>query len=1464
MGPPGNCRASFRARRHPGAALRILAILAAPLLVVRAAPVAAAPAVLLRASAPEEYLAAGMPLSAKRAFLALAAAARRKSAAVPGLLAALSGAGHDAEALSLFAEVQKDLAGPSRARAFLAVGKIHWGRKDFAKAAAAFREAAATPRAAPEAALYLARLQAAGGNVAGALRTLSGAPPGENRTAVATAIERMRKRPDADALRASAGAARAGTSAHAAANAALSRSLLESGDTRGALEAAREGIAGMARWRDAAGRLPPWDGTRTGAGEAWASATVLFPDGADAGAFFAAGGAFLAAAELADAARAIANGARETARRTEGARRALARERGSIDDWMRRAGEIRTIYQARESAAARIPARVREAAMALPLSAWGAKADPAGAALLGRLDGDLAALEKRLERTRTAVDAAARADGSRAAAPEDRRMILYARGKVEKADEEIRALEGRAAFLRGRIRNRWKALYVARASALLARADRARKTAGEGAARTLGAAGPAPSARAEVDRWEQAAARYSARLAADAAALGSLREKARGAAESALGAARRDLAAAVAREERALRYLAARAATEILIAEKGAGAAVPPGARAALLAEARGHWEASLPPRGETSETADEALYALAEIGFEEAESQFYGKPGPPDARPDYTAPAALFRRVVAEYPGSPYAEPAHYALGLCFQEMGALDNSAAVLAATLARYPGTRYADEIHLRLAEHAFDLADYRLAEEEYRKVGTGAPPDIRATAQFKLGWTLFLTERFRESVDPFLAALVAAPEKEKAGVGAEALKMTARAVVDAGMEDRAEALLAARGAAARGPALLLGIQEILGAQNRYDDAVRVADRLGAAYPLAGGRVDAEIAAAEALRKSGRADDAFARRGTFHALFGPGSPWQAAPGRTPGDVARADRVAEESLQAAAFHFHGRTRDAKAAPGQKSPPSRDAVLALYDAHVALFPASPKAGEVAYQRAWLLFEAGRKKDAGAAFEAVARRPDAGRGESSRYMALQCAKDAAAASEGGPAEGVAAALAAVIRLGDEYERAFPGGERLPYVLLDRARASYKARRFREAAGDAGRAASLLSADAARREALRLSGDARYGAEDYGDAETAFRALLGTSPPPAERKDVEKWIGFSMFRRAETLPRERAAEAAALFAGLAREFPALDIAPTALFRAGASHVDAGQTNDAVAAFLAVESGRSDPALALDATRWLASLYEKTGDGAAAADRYERLAAAGPPGGQRDHLLRAAGLLSGREPARARKDLLAVAALPDSPPELRVASLYRAAESARSEGKEAEADALYEKTTAAHLAAPDAAPAIAGKAYLARAESRFARYKSLAIAPPLEKTFAAKRAALDAAAGLYIEAIRIGDAETVPAALHRLGEGFEDFRAAILASPPPRGLTDSEREEYVFLLEEKAAPIEDKAVDAYQRNVRQAVAAGVSSPWVNRSVARLKALRPARFARTWEYAFPVVPVPDFVGIIVRTAP
>jgi tetratricopeptide (TPR) repeat protein len=678
------------------------------------------------------------------------------------------------------------------------------------------------------------------------------------------------------------------------------------------------------------------------------------------------------------------------------------------------------------------------------------------------------------------------------------------------------------------------------------------------------------------------------------------------------------------------------------------------------------------------------------------------------------------------------------------------------------------------------------------------------------------------------------------------------MTARSLVEAGADRGAEAFLAQRGGASEGPAVLLGIQQLLDSQNRYEEEAGVATRLGAAYPLAAERMDAEEAAVAALRKAKREDESMARRGDYHKVFGPGTAWQGAPGRTAAEISRADSLASEGLSAAGFHFHAAVRE-------RPPGDRGRVLSLYDAHLARFPSSPKAEEVAYQRGWLLFEDGRKAAAMSAFEDVARLPSGARGEAARYMALQCAKDVAS-------PGNTASQGEVVRLAREYERAFPKGERRRLVLTDRARAHGNRKEWDDAADAALESGRIATDPADRRTAFRIAGEARFEAGRFSDAEKAFREVLAASPPAAERGDVEKWVGFSMFRTAERIPPGREAEAGALFLRIAREFPALEFVPEARFRAGAAFEGGRMDGEAIDAYLSVEALHAGSPLAVDATRRLAVLYERVGKPVPAADRIAGLSSLERSDeGKAAYLFRAAELYQkGRDEEKARRAWVDAATIPGAPAPLRILCLFRAGESARAAGMEADADAHYDNTVKLHRQMGGAAPEIAGRALFLRAEARFRAYLPLRIVPPLETTFPEKRKALEGCAELYAEALRVGDVETISASFQRLGEAFEDFRAAILSSLPPPGLSAAEKEEYVFLLEERAAPIEEKAVESYRSNLRQAVAADYFSSWVAKSRERLRALRPALFARKGAFAFPVVPVPDFLGITERATP
>ncbi|MFA6147410.1 MAG: hypothetical protein WC899_04295 [bacterium] len=1235
---------------------------------------------------------------------------------------------------------------------------------------------------------------------------------------------------------------------------AVSTGRLLAGDRSKALDAAREGIAAVDRWKKSLGTLSPWDGTDPDAKRSLDALFALFPRGEDTSLLLPAGQDFLSLSSLRQRLLDAENRALSLERKSRRLSAAARSREADLSAHRGRATEIGDRFRDDARRSVGITSRIFRVADDISIRDFGERTDPKTAALLKEASEKLSRFSTEVSRLQSAARGIVERPGARALPPEDRRMVYFAIERLAQAEERAASLDSKLALLRARARNRWKEDYVSRTNRLLDNASVAVRQGEEGAARAAKAADALRSEIGRLAKQEEDLDGMGNRMSGVAAVLRSRHAKLRAPADEALSRARRLVLAGLARTERAIRHLAGRSAAEWILEGKAArdGDASPPPSE--LLPEAIRHLEASLPPPGEQAPHTDESLYALGALRFEDAFRRYYGgKEGERKEAPDLAVPTALFRRLASEFPNSRYAEHARYALASCLQESGAEDNAVLVLEELLVRHPSTRYADEANLRIGEHRFDRYDFPGSESAYRKVRDGASTELRTTARFKLGWSLFLQSRPREAAPAFLdAALLASGGSGTGGLRGEARRMTARSIVESGMEREAEVFLRQRKGESEGPAVLLAIEGLLDSQNRYEEAAAVATRLGAAYPAAAERLDAEEIAVAALRKAKKDDESMARRGALERLFGPGTAWRSAAGRTPGEIARADATAMEGLAAAGFHFHAAAR-------ANPPGDRRRVLSLYDGLLAKFPSSPKAEEIAYQRAWLLYEDGRKAEALRAFESTARRPAGSRGEAAWYMAVQCAKDLS--SPQSPERQVE-----VIRLAGEYERAFPGGERVFLVRLDRARTHFLRKEWDEAAASATRAGRGVRTPADLRTAYRIAGEAFFEAGRYAEAEKSFRDVLGAEPAPEERGEIEKWTAFSMFRAAERLPGSRGGEAGPLFLRIAGEFPHLPIVPEARFRAGSAYADAGRDAEAIGAFLAVESENASSPLAPDATRRLAALYEKSGNPLAAADRLARLSTLeGNDEGKGRHLFRAAELYGkGKDGERSRRSYVDVSSLPSAPAEMRILALFRAGESALAEGRENEADSLYERTVGLHREKGGAAPEVAGRALLQRAEISRRAYLLLRIVPPLEPSFAGKQRALARCTDLYAEAIRVGDAATVSASFLRIGEGLEDFRAAILASPPPADLSAEEKEEYVFLLEERAAPIEERAVDSYRNNLRQAVAGNHFDPSVAKSRERLRALRPALFAKKPEFAFPVVPVPDFVGITERTTP
>ncbi|MFH1018264.1 MAG: tetratricopeptide repeat protein [Pseudomonadota bacterium] len=91
--------------------------------------------------------------------------------------------------------------------------------------------------------------------------------------------------------------------------------------------------------------------------------------------------------------------------------------------------------------------------------------------------------------------------------------------------------------------------------------------------------------------------------------------------------------------------------------------------------------------------------------------------------------------------------------------------------------------------------------------------------------------------------------------------------------------------------------------------------------------------------------------------------------------------------------------------------------------------------------------------------------------------------------------------------------------------------------------------------------------------------------------------------------------------------------------------------------------------------------------------------------------------------------------------------------------------------------------------------------------------------------------YLEIINYGDAEMGVGALYQIGVLYQNFAQALFNAPVPKGLTPEELQTYQQELQNRAAPIEAKAAEAYETAFNKAVELEVYNEWAKKAHDRL---------------------------------
>jgi len=146
-------------------------------------------------------------------------------------------------------------------------------------------------------------------------------------------------------------------------------------------------------------------------------------------------------------------------------------------------------------------------------------------------------------------------------------------------------------------------------------------------------------------------------------------------------------------------------------------------------------------------------------------------------------------------------------------------------------------------------------------------------------------------------------------------------------------------------------------------------------------------------------------------------------------------------------------------------------------------------------------------------------------------------------------------------------------------------------------------------------------------------------------------------------------------------------------------------------------------------------------------------------------------------------------------------------------------------------------------IASNSYLLLATKAENRYKKQSLTRPLKKNLKKNKKHMQSTIKLYGKASSYKLSEPTSQATYSIADIYLDFSKALLNSELPPGLSNTEKEQYKILLEDKAFPFEEKSIEFHEINMTQ-TKNNIYNHWIKMSKQKLIELYPVRYNRDFK--------------------
>ncbi len=828
-----------------------------------------------------------------------------------------------------------------------------------------------------------------------------------------------------------------------------------------------------------------------------------------------------------------------------------------------------------------------------------------------------------------------------------------------------------------------------------------------------------------------------------------------------------------------------------------------------------------------------------------------YMAPTIADENVDYTTAISLYEELLGNTNDPTERAEAYYLLSKAYAMDGDLEKAQQSLDALVEQYPNSEWALEAQFRRAEMLFSDGDYEYAEQAYADViRRGEGNEFYNQALYKQGWSHYKLGDYNLALGSFFTLLDTlqghAELDNDTSMENKLFRDTQRVTGLAfSNQDGAKSVrkwFAKNGARDYEPDIYRTLGNVYLSQERFRDAAETFDMFVTVYPDSEQAPEFSSLQIESYQEGGFPTLVLPAKEKFVQRYGVSSEyWQRHPDIREQYVAL---LKGHILDLAEYH-HVLAQKA-GEPAEYLVPA-----SWYKQYLDTPPASENRGEVNHRYAQVLFAAQDYNTSVAEFERTAySHPNYAKAPAAAYAALVSYQkilndDTLSAEESSQWR------TQKIASSQKFGATFPQHPEVPNVLRNTAEDQLA---LNDIPGAVKTAGILVNREPAPSNELLRYGwstiaNGEFDLANYPVAEFAYGKLLALEMPAAERAEYREKLAVSIYRQAEAAQTAGNVDlAAATFLRVGQTVPEAAVRKNAEFDAATLYINQSRGAEAIPVLEAFRTRYPDDPLTETIPDKLAVAYEEQGNYSAAAGELALIAANYK--GEDDELSRQALWKAAEMQDRAEQPAASIAIYQQylqewpQPYDFRSEAQFRLVELNRKTGNQEQETFWLKQLVASYReagnGASDRVAWLAAYASFTLAEPNFQTFNSIQLAQPLKTSLAEKTTVMKAALADYQAVADIGVAEFATAANYKIGEMYRVLAKDLIASERPPGLDELELEEYTMLLEDKALPYEDQAIDILIANA-DLVTDDIYDQWVKKSFGALAELIPGRYAK-----------------------